>query len=294
MEIQVIKPRKGSGTYRRGDSDDLVVMEDLGPLPPGSVCLQTHGIIIFCTEGRAQFDYDGTLIKLQKDDIFLFLTHTIASNFLTSSDFNCRQIWFTNSEMGNIDMYNFSRLKLYPVLHLNDDEVQLFDTYFRLLYDRMKLSTSALAPQIVRSLFDTLLLELLAIMRRSSGVLLEQDLREAPNSSLHKKRIVDHFMKLVEMSDGRIRRVAEFASQMNMTPKYLSAVLKEVMNIKPSVFIQHYTMKAIQRRLRFSDMTMQEIANDLNFPNPSFFGKYCKDHLRMTPLEYRNKYSKMK
>ena len=49
-------------------------------------------------------------------------------------------------------------------------------------------------------------------------------------------------------------------------------------------------MKAIENRLRFTDMTMQEIANDLNFPNASFFGKYCKDHLGMTPLEYRIKY----
>ena len=53
-------------------------------------------------------------------------------------------------------------------------------------------------------------------------------------------------------------------------------------------------LKAIERRLRFTDMTMQEIANDLKFPNPSFFGKYCKEHLGMTPLEYRMKYHKGK
>jgi AraC-like DNA-binding protein len=37
-------------------------------------------------------------------------------------------------------------------------------------------------------------------------------------------------------------------------------------------------------------MTMQEIANDLNFPNASFFGQYFKEHAGMTPLEYRKKY----
>ena len=51
-----------------------------------------------------------------------------------------------------------------------------------------------------------------------------------------------------------------------------------------------YTLKGIEHRLRYTDMTMQEIANDLNFPNASFFGKYVKDHLGMTPLEYRKKY----
>ena len=73
-------------------------------------------------------------------------------------------------------------------------------------------------------------------------------------------------------------------------PKYLSTILKEVMNRRPRVYIQLFTMKAIERRLRFTDMTMQEIANDLNFPNPSFFGKYFKEHTGITPMEYRMKY----
>lgn len=84
----------------------------------------------------------------------------------------------------------------------------------------------------------------------------------------------------------------EFASQLNITPKYLSAILKETMNCRPSTIIQLFTMKAIEHRLRFTDMTIQEISNDLNFPNPSFFGKYFKEHAGMTPLAYRNKYHK--
>ena len=298
MEIQGLKPRSGDDTYRIGDSDDLVVMENIGTVPTGSVCLEDHGIIVFCTKGRVQFEYDGTVVQIQKNDLFLFLNHNIACNFLASSDFKCRQIWLTRSEMGNIDIYtltsmtDYSLIKMNPIVHLTDDEVQLFDTYFRLLCNRMKSPATALASQIVRSLFGTMLLELLAIMRRNSELHIKQDLQEDLNSSLHKKRIIDSFMRLVEESDGRIRRVDEFASQLNITPKYLSTVLKEVMNIKPSVFIKHYTMKAIERRLRFTDMTMQEIANDLNFPNASFFGKYFKEHSGMTPLGYRNKFHK--
>jgi len=64
------------------------------------------------------------------------------------------------------------------------------------------------------------------------------------------------------------------------------------MNCRPSTIIQLFTMKAIEHRLRFTDMTIQEISNDLNFPNPSFFGKYFKEHAGMTPMEYRNKYHK--
>ena len=298
MDIQDLKPRRGDDTYRIGDSDELVVMENIGTVPSGVVCLQNHGVLFFITEGRAQLEYDGHVVQLQKNDLFLYMVHSTATNFMASSDFNCRQIWFGRAELFNIDIYkqisvaDMSNLKLNPVVHLKGDDIKLCDTYFQLLRDRMKFSTSVLTPDIVRMLFGTILLEILSIMRRNSEQVAEEVQHEDINSSLHKKRIVDDFMRLVEESDGRIRRVDEFASQLNVTPKYLSTILKEVMNRRPSTYIQLYTLKAIERRLRFTDMTMQEIANDLNFPNPSFFGKYCKEHLGMTPLEYRMKYHK--
>ena len=298
MDIKDLIPRRGDDTYRLGDSDDLVLMENIGTVPSGVVCLQNHGVIFFITEGRAQLEYDGHVVQLQKNDLFLYMVHSTAANFMASSDFNCRQIWFSRSELWNIDIYNLisvadmSQLKLHPVVHLSDGDIKLCDTYFQLLRDRMKFSTSVLTPDIVRSLLGTIMLELLSIMRRNSERAVEEVRQEDPNSSLHKKRIIDDFMRLVEESDGRIRRVDEFASQLNVTPKYLSTILKEVMNRRPSTYIQLYTLKAIERRLRFTDMTMQEIANDLKFPNPSFFGKYCKEHLGMTPLEYRMKYHK--
>ena len=298
MDIQDLKPRRGDDTYRIGDSDELVVMENIGTVPSGVVCLQNHGVLFFITEGRAQLEYDGHVVQLQKNDLFLYMAHSTANNFMASSDFNCRQIWFSRSELWNIDIYNLisvadmSQLKLHPVVHLSDDDIKLCDTYFQLLCSRMKSSTSALTPDIVRSLLGTIMLELLSIMRRNSERAVEEVRQEDPNSSLHKKRIIDNFIKLVEESDGRIRRVDEFASQLNITPKYLSTILKEVMNRRPSTYIQLYTLKAIEYRLRFTDMTMQEISHDLNFPNPSFFGKYYKEHLGMTPLEYRMKYHK--
>lgn len=298
MDIQDLKPRRGDDTYRIGDSDELVVMENIGTVPSGVVCLQNHGVIFLITEGRAQLEYDGHVVQLQKNDLFLYMVHSTATNFMASSDFNCRQIWFGRAELFNIDIYkqisvaDMSNLKLNPVVHLNGDDIKLCDTYFQLLRDRMKFSTSVLTPDIVRMLFGTILLEILSIMRRNSEQVAEEVQHEDINSSLHKKRIIDDFMRLVEESDGRIRRVDEFASQLNVTPKYLSTILKEVMNRRPSTYILLYTLKAIERRLRFTDMTMQEIANDLNFPNPSFFGKYCKEHLGMTPLEYRMKYHK--
>ena len=298
MELENPKPRQGNDTYRIGDSDDLVLMENATRIPSDNICLQDHGIIILCMAGKIRFEYDGTEIQLQKDDMFLYMVNSVVSNFMISPDFNCRQIWFTRSELFNINIYNgtslsdMAQLKLHPVTHFNDDDVALFDTYFKLLCRKMSDCSSLLQADIVRSLLGTLMLELLSMMRRHTDLSSDMDHSADQTPNFHKKRIIDQFMSLLEQSDGRIRRVDVFASQLNITPRYLSAILKEVMNRRPSVYIQLFTMKAIEHRLRFTEMTMQEIAYDLRFPNASFFGKYFKEHTGMTPLEYRMKYNK--
>ena len=296
MEMEDLKPRQGHGTYRIGDSDDLVLIENATRISFDRICLQEHGVIILCMAGKIRFEYDGTEIQLQKDDMFLYMVNSGVSNFMISPDFNCRQIWFTRSGFLNVNIYtvislaDMTQLKLHPVTHFNDDDVALFDTYFKLLCRKMSDCSSLLQADIVRSLFGTLMLELLSMMRRHTDLSSDMDHSADQTPNFHKKRIIDQFMSLLEQSDGRIRRVDVFASQLNITPRYLSAILKEVMNRRPSVYIQHFTLKAIEHRLRFTEMTMQEIAYDLRFPNASFFGKYFKEHTGMTPLEYRMKY----
>ena len=289
MEIQNLKPRSGFDTIRLSDSDELVVMENFGSLPKGELSLDRHGLIVICTEGIAQFDYDGQQIRLHKDDLFLYMAHSVVTNFMSSSDFNCRQIWFSRGELWNINKYgevslsDLPYLKRHPIMHLTEDDVKLLDDYFQLLCRRMRDSSPVLYSNIVRSLVSTMMLEILSMMRR-------QEPENTVTTGVHRQRLANEFMRLVEQSDGRIRKVDDFANQLNITPKYLSTLLKETMNRRPSEMIHFYTLKAIEHRLRYTDMTMQEIANDLNFANASFFGKYFKEHAGMTPLDFRKKY----
>ena len=289
MEIQNLKPRSGFDTIRLGDSDELVVMENFGSLPKGELSLDGHGLIVICTEGIAQFDYDGQQIRLHKDDLFLYMSHSVVTNFMSSLDFNCRQIWFSRGELWNINKYgevslsDLPYLKRHPIMHLTEDDVKLLDDYFQLLCRRMRDSSPVLYSNIVRSLVSTMMLEILSMMRR-------QEPENMVTTDVHRQRLANEFMRLVEQSDGRIRKVDDFAKQLNITPKYLSTLLKETMNRRPSEMIHFYTLKAIEHRLRYTDMTMQEIANDLNFANASFFGKYVKEHAGMTPLDFRKKY----
>lgn len=109
MFIQSLIPRHGDDTLRIGDSEDLVVMENFGALPKGSFRMDKHALITICTEGMAQFDYDGKTYQIRKNDMFIILRHSVAENFMASADFNCRQIWFTRNEAWNVDTISICR-----------------------------------------------------------------------------------------------------------------------------------------------------------------------------------------
>ena len=306
MELIPLKPRRGEGTLRINDSDDFVVIENAGQpqlyglLPESGGYIENHSLIIVCTEGMVQFEYEGQTIQLRKNDMFIYMMmRSVITNLMTSQNFNCRQIWFTTSEAWNIEMYGTRNLADYlmflrhhPTVRLSEHDATVFDDYFQLLCRRMRNSTPILNIDILRSLLGTILLEVLDMVHRN--MLVEEDLSGlcASTPAVHRQKLADRFIQLVEQSDGRLRKVDYFANQLNITPKYLSTLLKETMNRRPSDIIRMFTLKAIEYRLRFTDMTMQEIANDLQFPNASFFGTYFKGHKGMTPLEYRTKFYK--
>ena len=294
MDIKDLKPRTGAGSLRIADSDELVVMEHFGGVPAGRVRPLDHGLVIICTAGVAQFEYDGHTVQLSKNDLFLLMAHSVVEKFMSSVDFDCRELWFSRGEMWNMNMYvknslaDLLPLKHNPKVTLSDVDAALFETYFKQLSYHIRNSSQLLYPEITHSIVGAFLLEVLSVLRRGNNMLKDNNLIN--NSGLHGRKLADRFVQLVEQSDGRIRRVDEFAQMLNVTPKYLSKLLMDTMQRKPSVIVAFFTLQAIENRLRYTDMTMQQIADDLHFANASFFGKYFKEHSGMTPMEYRIKY----
>ena len=294
MDIKDLKPRTRAGSLRIADSDELVVMEHFGGVPAGRVRPLDHGLVIICTAGVAQFEYDGHTVQLSKNDLFLLMAHSVVEKFMSSVDFDCRELWFSRGEMWNMNMYvknslaDLLPLKHNPKVTLSDADAALFETYFKQLSYHIRNSSQLLYPEITHSIVGAFLLEVLSVLRRGNNMLKDNHLIN--NSGLHGRKLADRFVQLVEQSDGRIRRVDEFAQMLNVTPKYLSKLLMDTMHRKPSVIVAFFTLQAIENRLRYTDMTMQQIADDLHFANASFFGKYFKEHSGMTPMEYRIKY----
>jgi AraC-like DNA-binding protein len=74
---------------------------------------------------------------------------------------------------------------------------------------------------------------------------------------------------------------------MGVSLQYLSTTVKQVTGKNILDIISYVVIMDAKSKLKSTDMTIQEISYSLNFPNASFFGKYFKRHVGMTPLEFR-------
>ena len=66
---------------------------------------------------------------------------------------------------------------------------------------------------------------------------------------------------------------------------------KQLTGKTASAWINEYVVRDVTRLLKYSDLSIKEIALKLDFPNVSFFGKYVKNQLGLPPSEYRKKYA---
>ena len=83
------------------------------------------------------------------------------------------------------------------------------------------------------------------------------------------------------------RDVAFYADKLCLSPKHLSALSKSICGYT----VQQLVFRAIIRKsislLKNTQKSIQEISDDFNFPNASYFGTFFKKQTGVSPQQYR-------
>ena len=119
----------------------------------------------------------------------------------------------------------------------------------------------------------------------------ETDFSSEINSPIH-NRAEEYFRQFTELLGEHYkheRSVGFYARQLCITPKYLTTLIKRISGKSVSEWIDNYVILEAKTLLKYSNMSVQEIAYYLNFPNQSFFGSYFKRNAGMSPSQYKAK-----
>lgn len=166
-----------------------------------------------------------------------------------------------------------------PVKVLDDADAEGIRNFYKFLKTKLSGPQTPFLRHKVLCLLQAALFELLDIHAS------ELNSRTAPKT--RKDEIMAKFIVAVSENFRENRQVSFYAEKLCITPKHLSAVVKDISGRTAGDWIENYVGMEAKVLLKSTDLTVQEIAVKLNFANQSFFGKYFKHITGVSPTEYR-------
>ena len=83
-------------------------------------------------------------------------------------------------------------------------------------------------------------------------------------------------------------KLQRYANKLCISTRYLSTIVRNIAHSSAKEFIDRSVLLEIKMLLQSTDLSVQEIAYRLHFPDQSYLGRYFKKHTGESPTEYRN------
>ena len=240
------------------------------------------------TEGETSVSFNLHEFRLKKDSMFIFTPKNIlqvnsqqyfkADVIAISPDF-MRRI--------NIDIKNMMPLFLKfvenPTLALTPEESRSMRGMIAQIERETRGPETHFSFDIVSGLIAATIYKV--------GDIMYHYLAEHPEGQNNShNRADDYFKQFTHLLGEHFREersVGFYARQLCITPKYLTTLIKRISGQSVSEWIDNYVILEAKTLLKYSTMSIQEIAYYLNFPNQSFFGSYFKRNTGMSPSQYK-------
>ncbi|WP_026977358.1 helix-turn-helix domain-containing protein [Flavobacterium tegetincola] len=226
---------------------------------------------------------------LGPNEMVVVKPHTVMHILKMSTDLKLVGICFSNEfilknnfKKTDYDAFNFFTASNIPKLKLSKEERVATLAIAKLLAKNNQTTENPLPfrKEIIRNGFTTLMYQLAAIFRT-----------EHPNIEAEFSRQEDltlRFLAILNLNFKKERTVQFYADELAVTTGHLSKVLKDVSGKTASQLIEDSVIMEARLLLNNSSMTIAQVADELQFSDQSFFGKYFKKQTGFSPSKYKN------
>lgn len=245
-------------------------------------------LMVVCLRGRGTMNINGRTFEIGPNNLVVCHPNVVLDRGMADSDTDFRCICLSRTYLQQLSMvgdgYTWDVvlfLEQSPVLALTADEVHDFCQYYDLMRSKVTETSRHHRKEILDALLIAFLYEFRDVLERFV------ELKPVPYTAVN--NVFRNFLTLLASTYPKPRSVSWYADRLCLTPKYLSTVCKEASGETASELINHYVVKDIDLLLRKRGKSIKEICNELEFPNLSFFGRYVKKHLGLSPKLYRER-----
>lgn len=272
--------------------DDFIIKSSPEEIPysNGPIRLECF-LIAVCVEGCIQLDINFKTYQLQAGELFLGLPNTIISHTMVSPQHQVRLAVFSTRFLQHVikmekDSWNTAvYISKNPIKFVGKENNRIFDFYRDLILAKINDEPHLYHKEVIKYLFSALFCDMLGTISKEIPASETANNKEGLKQSNY---ILRKFIEMMSKDNGIHRSVAYYADALCYSSKHFSKVIKQACGRTPLEMINENAIERIKYRLKHSDKSIKEISEEFEFPNQSFFGKYVKAYLGMSPARYRN------
>lgn len=255
-------------------------------LPPGKTMKVDVDTIIFCRKGTALIEIDLIPYEIVANTQLIIIAGSIVHNISNSDDFRISYIIFKHEvydeATAQLEPSFTFFLKEYPCVQLGEKRINKMNYLVEAMEDFYNEKTNCFRVKIFKNNIQSFLLDVYDKTR----TLFKIDKSEEVG---RKEELFIRFIHLIHNFCPKEREVGFYADKLHITSRYLSSITQNVADKSAKYIIDKHAIQRIKIMLKYSNMSIQDISYELNFPDQSFFARYFKKHTGMTPFEYRAK-----
>ena len=243
----------------------------------------TSNVSIFLKNGEIEADIDLINIKLQSPCILNIRSGQILPIKYFSVDFQCSFIVMSKRFIDNLflllkDNRAYGVACRNSIIPINSEITRRFESFYSHIDDIFRDKDNPSGYQTMVLAISSFFFE---IAYKCFVPQLEHKLR-------NNNRISDRFLSLVQEHFKKERFLDFYATQLEISPKHLSRTMKATTGFTAVEWIERYVILEAKVMLKSTNLSIQQISDELNFPSQSFFGKYFKKNVGISPKEFRN------
>lgn len=242
--------------------------------------------ICFLQEGSLQLETDLFNQIVHAPAIFTIAPTAIRKFTDLGSSYDARILFFRKKvflqgqvDITYLDKFDFFERTGQQVVTLDSNEHHKFKVYFDLIHKKTE-DSGPHTSEIVRSLIYIILNELDDVHHRQK--------QDQPHTLTRETHILSQFKSLLSEHFITERKVSFYADKLHLTPKYFSTLIKEISRKTAGEWINEMLLLESKVRLQNKNLSIAQIAYDLNFSDPSHFGKFFKKNTGISPNQYRS------
>lgn len=246
--------------------------------------------VMICVRGELRVRFNLEDLILHAGDIMVGLPGNFGETRYLSDDCEVAIIVFTDTSFVSLQTESSMHLAYQrvfarrPVFHPTDDEFREVLAIYQSMRARLARPGFRYARQALRGYMQVLSADGFQWISQQA----EQQATETPKEgrSDRAQQYFEAFLDLVREHYAQERDIRFYADKLCLTPKYLSTLVHKVSGRHAGEWIKEYVLLEAKTLLRSRQYTVQQVCDRLGFSNPSFFGKYFKASVGVSPGQY--------